>query len=201
MKIRNFVAAAALLAAGTAVAGDRPDVRPDVMFHFNGATGVQPFRSQAGVPVLNTVAGVNPGGTPWGMTRFEAVIKSNGEIKAQGRGVLLLGGDGIGTRAGPRQVILTLFCRGPFTAPAVAGPVLQNAFNSPTVVLNPDGDFGVRGMLTDATGATPPLDCGNSEDNRPVLLVRAVTPANAETGAPAIPGAWFAAGILAQAKR
>ncbi len=197
MKIKNFLAVAALLAAGTAVAGDDPTVT----FRFTGATGDQPFRSQGGVPVLNVVAGVNPGGTPWDMTRFEAVIKSNGEIKAEGRGVLLLGGDGIGTRAGPRQVILSLFCRGPFTAPAVAGPVVQNAFNSPTVVLSVDGDFSVRGLLTDATGAAPPLDCGNDLDNRPVLLVRAVTPANAETGAPAIPGAWFAAGILAPQRR
>ena len=197
MKIKNFLAVAALLAAGTAVAGDDPTVN----FRFTGATGDQPFRNQGGVPVLNVVAGVTPGGTPWDMTRFEAVIKSNGEIKAEGRGVLLLGGDGIGTRAGPRQVILSLFCRGPFTAPAVAGPVVQNAFNSPTVVLNVDGDFSVRGSLTDATGATPPLDCGNDLDNRPVLLVRSVTPANAETGAPAIPGAWFAAGILAPQRR
>ena len=98
-------------------------------------------------------------------------------------------------------MILSLFCRRPFTAPAVAGPVGQNALNSPTVELNPDGDFDVRGLLTDATGATPPGDCGNDVDNRPVLLVRAVTPANAETGAAAIPGAWFAAGILAPAKR
>jgi len=197
MKIKNFLAVAALLAAGTAVAGDDPTVN----FRFTGATGDQPFRNQGGVPVLNVVAGVTPGGTPWDMTRFEAVIKSNGEIKAEGRGVLLLGGDGIGTRAGPRQVILSLFCRGPFTAPAVAGPVVQNAFNSPTVVLNVDGDFSVRGSLTDATGATPPLHCGNDLDNRPVLLVRSVTPANAETGAPAIPGAWFAAGILAPQRR
>jgi hypothetical protein len=197
MKIKNFLAVAALLAAGTAVAGDDPTI----VFRFTGATGDQPFRNQGGVPVLNVVAGVTPGGTPWDMTRFEAIVKSNGEIKAEGRGVLLLGGDGIGTRAGPRQVILSLFCRGPFTAPAVAGPVVQNAFNSPTVVLNVDGDFSVKGLLTDATGATPPADCGNDLDNRPVLLVRAVTPANAETGAPAIPGAWFAAGILAPQRR
>lgn len=197
MKIRNFLAVAALLAAGTAVAGDDPTV----LFRFTGATGDQPFRNQGGVPVLNTVAGVTPGGTPWDMTKFEAVVKSNGEIKAEGRGVLLLGGDGIGTRAGPRQVILSLFCRGPFTAPAVAGPVVQNAFNSPTVVLNVDGDFSVRGVLTDSTGATPPLDCGNDLDNRPVLLIRSVTPANAETGAPAIPGAWFAAGLIAPQRR
>ena len=197
MKIKKILAVAALLAAGTAVAGEEPTVN----FHFTGAIGDQPFRSQAGAPVLNTVAGVAPGGTPWGMTRFEAVVKSNGEIKAEGRGVLLLGGDGIGTRAGPRQIILSLFCRGPIVAPAVAGPVVQNAFNSPTAVLNVDGDFVVKGLLTDATGATPPLDCGNDLDNRPVLLVRSVTPANAETGAPAIPGAWFAAGVIAPKRR
>ena len=197
MKIKNFLAVAALLAAGTAVAGDDPTVT----FRFTGATGDQVWRNQGGVPVLNVVAGVTPGGTPWDMTKFEAVIKSNGEIKAEGRGVLLLGGDGIGTRAGPRQVILSLFCRGPFTAPAVAGPVVQNAFNSPTVVLNVDGDFSVRGVLTDASGATPPLDCGNDLDNRPVLLIRSVTPANAETGAPPIPGAWFAAGLIAPQRR
>ena len=60
-----------------------------------------------------------------------------------------------------------------------------------------DGDFSLRGRLTDATGATPPANCGDSIDNRPVLLVRSVTPANPTTGAPATPGAWFAAGIIA----
>jgi hypothetical protein len=200
MKIRTLMMVSALVAAGSAMAGDRGESRPGPLFRFDGSIGVQPFRSQAGVPVLNTVAGVNPGGTPWGMTRFEAIISATGEIHAVGKGVLLWGGDGIGTRAGPRQVILSLFCRGPIVAPAVAGPVLQNAFNSKTVPLDVDGDFRVRGSLTDATGATPPLDCGNDEDNRPVLLVRAVTPANAETGAPAIPGAWFAAGVIAPSK-
>ena len=34
-------------------------------------------------------------------------------------------------------------------------------------------------------------------NNRPVLLVRAVTPANPTTGTPATPSAWFAAGIVA----
>jgi hypothetical protein len=193
MKIKNFLAVAALLAAGTAVAGDDPTVT----FRFTGATGDQPFRNQGGVPVLNLVAGVTPGGTPWDMTKFEAVIKSNGEIKAEGRGVLLLGGDGIGTRAGPRQVIISLFCRSVPVPPAVAGAVLPNAFNSQPVDLDEDGDFVVRGSLADATGAAPPLTCGDDVDNRPVLLVRSVTPANPTTGAPATPGAWFAAGVIA----
>jgi hypothetical protein len=191
----------ALLAAGAALAGgDRGNNDRGILFRFDGGIGVQPFRSQAGVPVLNVVAGVNPGGAPWGMTRFEAIVTTSGDIHANGRGVLLWGADGIGTRAGPRQVIVSLFCRGPIVAPAVAGPVLPNAFNSPTVVLDVDGDFKVRGRLTDATGATPPLDCGNDQDNRPVLLVRAVTPANPETGAAAIPGAWFAAGVIAPSR-
>jgi hypothetical protein len=167
-----------------------------VLFNFDGGVGVQPFRSQAGAPVLNTVAGVAPGGVPWGISKFEATIKTNGDVKARGRGVLLLGADGLGTRAGPRQVVVSLFCRGPFTPPAVSGALLQNAFSSAPVDLNPDGNFEVRGKLTDSTGATPPLDCGNTVDNRPVLLVRSVTPANPNTGAPAIPGAWFAAGII-----
>lgn len=196
MKIKSLLAVAGLIAAGTAFAhGDSRE--SDVLFKFDGGIGVQPFRSQAGAPVLNVVAGVNPGGAPWGMTSFTATIKTTGEIRARGTGVILLGADAIGTRAGPRQVILSLFCRSVPVPPAVAGAVLQNAFNSQPVDLDEDGDFVVRGSLADATGAAPPLTCGDDVDNRPVLLVRSVTPANPTTGAPATPGAWFAAGVIA----
>ncbi len=195
MKISHALLAG-LLAAGTAFAGHDGGNR-GVLFVFDGGTGNQPFRSQAGAPVLNTVAGVPPGGAPWGITSFTAVIKDTGEIRARGTGVLLWGADGIGTRAGPRQVILSLFCRGPVTPPASAGALNLVPFNSQPVDLDEDGDFSVRGWLTDATGATPPLTCGDSLDNRPILLVRSVTPANPTTGAPATPGAWFAAGIIA----
>jgi hypothetical protein len=131
------------------------------------------------------------------MTSFQAIIKNTGEIRGKGTGVLLLGTDNIGTRGGPRQVILSLFCRNAPVAPAVAGTVQTTPYNSAPLDLDEDGDFSVRGRLTDATGATPPLDCGDSVDNRPVLLVRAVTPANPTTGAPAAPSAWFAAGVIA----
>ena len=196
MKIKSLLAVAGLIAAGTAF-GHGYDRDNSILFKFDGGIGVQPFRSQAGAPVLNTVAGVPPGGAPWGMTSFTATIKNTGEIRARGTGVLLWGADGIGTRAGPRQVILSLFCRSVPVPPAVAGTVLQNAFNSQPVDLDEDGDFVVRGSLADATGAAPPLTCGDDVDNRPVLLVRAVTPANPTTGAPATPGAWFAAGVIA----
>jgi hypothetical protein len=196
MKIKSLLAVAGLIAAGTAF-GHGYDRDSNILFKFDGGIGVQPFRSQAGAPVLNVVAGVNPGGAPWGMTSFTATIKNTGEIRARGTGVLLWGADGIGTRAGPRQVILSLFCRSVPVPPAVAGTVLQNAFNSQPVDLDEDGDFVVRGTLADATGAAPPLTCGDDVDNRPVLLVRSVTPANPTTGAPATPGAWFAAGVIA----
>jgi hypothetical protein len=195
MKIKRLLAVAGLIAAGTAFGhGNGND---NILFRFDGGIGVQPFRSQAGAPVLNTVAGVPPGGAPWGITSFTAVIKKTGVIRGRGTGVVLLGADGIGTRAGPRQVIISLFCRSVPVPPAVAGTVLQNAFNSQPVDLNEDGDFVVRGQLADATGAAPPLTCGDDIDNRPVLLVRSVTAANPTTGAPATPGAWFAAGVIA----
>ena len=75
----------------------------NLLFRFDGGVGVQPFRSSATGPVLNTVAGVNPGGAPWLIRAFHAVIKKDGDIRAHGEGVLLAGADGLGTRAGPRQ--------------------------------------------------------------------------------------------------
>jgi hypothetical protein len=197
MKIKALLCAVGLLAAGTAVAGGN-DGKSGILFVFDGGIGVQPFRNQGGAPVLNVVAGVNPGGAPWGMTSFQAIIRNTGDIRARGTGVLLWGADGIGTRAGPRQVVVSLFCRAAPVPPASSG-ALQTAtpYHSAPVDLDEDGDFTVRGKLMDANGGTPPLDCGDTVDNRPVLLVRAVTPANPTTGAPATPGAWFAAGIIA----
>jgi len=193
MKISRFLAIAGLVAAGTAAAHDGGS--SSILFKFNGGTGNQVFRSAAGVPTLNTVAGVNPAGAPWGLASFDAIIKTTGDIRGRGEGVVLLGADGIGSRAGPRQLILSLFCRNVPVPPAVSAALILSPFNSEPVDLDEDGDFVVRGKLTDATGATPPLNCGDTVDNRPVLLIRSVTPATSTT--PATPGAWFAAGFLA----
>jgi hypothetical protein len=192
MKRLSAMAAVAGLAAAGTVAAHGP--ASNVLFKFDGGVGVQPFRSAAGVPALNTVAGVAPGGAPWLIRTFDATIRKTGDIRAHGEGVLLAGADGLGTRAGPRQVILSLFCRNAPVGTSTSGTLQTTPFNSDPVDLDPNGDFDVRGKLTDSTGATPPLNCGDTVDNRPVLLIRAVTAATATT--PATPSVWFAAGLL-----
>lgn len=199
MRIKALLCVAGLAAAGTALAGDNFG-KSGIQFVFDGAIIDIPVRAggAAGPAAANVVAGVNPGGAPWGMTSFQAILRTNGDARARGTGVLLWGTDNIGTRGGPRQLILSLFCRNAPVPPAVAGTVnTANPYHSTPVDLDEDGDFSYRGKFTDALGATPPVDCGDTVDNRPVLLVRSVTPANPTTGAPATPGAWFAAGVIA----
>jgi hypothetical protein len=193
MKVKHFLAVAGLAAAGTAIAHG-PQIS-NTLFRFDGGVGVQPFRSAAGAPALNTVAGVAPGGIPWLIRSFDATIRKNGDVRAHGEGVLLAGGDTLGTRAGPRQIVLSLFCRAAPVPPAVTGALNLVPFNSAPVDHDADGDFDVRGQLTDASGATPPLDCGDTGDNRPILLIRTTA------GNPAAPAAWFAAGLLADGHR
>jgi hypothetical protein len=71
------------------------------------------------------------------------------------------------------------------------------SYDSSFVALDANGDFEIDSVLSNANGETPPVNCGDKSDNRPVLLIRSVVPANANTGAPATPGSWFAAGIIA----
>ena len=162
----------------------------DVLFNFDGGIGSQPFRSANGVASPNTVAGVAPGGTPWPIESLKAVIKTDGTIRVNAKGILLGGGDKIGTRGDPRQMVVSLFCRNIPAPGAAAGTLQTTPYNSEFVNLDPNGDFELSSSLTNATGATPPEDCGDKIDNRPVLLLRTVG------GTPPAPGNWFAAGIL-----
>src|SRR5262245_53967251 len=106
MKMKHFLAVAGLAAAGTALAHGPSNV----LFKFDGGTGVQPFRSAAGVPTLNTVAGVAPGGAPWLIRSFDAVIRKTGDVRAHGEGVLLAGADGLGPPAGPGPGVPSPLC-------------------------------------------------------------------------------------------
>ena len=140
---------------GSALADER-------LVRFEGGIGVVPARVGG---VANTVRGINPGGQPWVIADLSADIRVDGGIRVEGRGVLLGGGDNIGTN-GNQSVGVTLFC-------ANDGNVQHQ---SAAVPLDAAGDFRIDGSLSPA----PPNPCEN-----PVLLVRGG----------AGNGNWFAAGI------
>lgn len=118
----------------------------DRVVRFDGGIGVIPLSANA---APNVVQGVQPGGQPWVISRLSADVRSDGRVSVDGRGLLLAGGNGIGTTGG-QSVRALLFCAG-------AQPV-----NSDLVPLEPNGDFRIDGMLS-----APPADpCAS-----PVLLV------------------------------
>ncbi len=122
---------------------------------FDGGIGVTPVsnvNAQTGAITRNVVRGVQPGGQPWTIARLTAEIDTDGHIRVDGRGLLLAGGDRIGTSAN-LSVKAVLFCGDP--AAAVAS-------SSEAVPLDPAGDFRIDGMLSPAP-ATP---CDS-----PVLLI------------------------------
>src|SRR5512142_1411524 len=76
----------------------------DTLAQFDGGIGVIPVSSAstATPPVINrnVVRGVNPPGQIWTIEDLKATVKTDGTISIDGRGLLLAGGDNIGTTAG-----------------------------------------------------------------------------------------------------
>ena len=157
----------------------------DRLFRFEGGIGSQPLRAGA---VSNLAAGIAPGGAPWVVRSLKAQITTDGRINATIKGILLAGGDNIGTRGGPRQMVASLFCRNAPVPPAVVGTLQTDPYNSAFADLDADGDLRIDSLITNASAAIPTSNCGDTVDNRPVLLIRTV--------ANGVPGAWFAAGII-----
>ena len=152
MKKRLICAAASLaLAYGAAAAAD------DHLARFEGGIGVIPVSAGAGTanPAeqvnRNIVRGVQPPGQIWVIAGLKADVRVDGHISVEGRGLLLGGGNGIGSNAGA-SVFATLICE-------TAGPEHSNATAVP---LAPNGDFRIDDMLT-----TVPAECPS-----PVLLIR-----------------------------
>jgi hypothetical protein len=146
----------------------------DSLAKFKGGIGVIPVSTAAGIANAdgtspnvnrNVVRGVNPPGQIWVIADLRADVKADGSIKVRGKGLLLGGGNGIGTNAG-QSVRATLICE------AAAPFVLRDT--DPVVPLELNGDFRIDAVLN----PPPPTPCAS-----PVLLIR--NPA----------GAWFAAGI------
>jgi hypothetical protein len=120
----------------------------DSLVSFEGAIGETPV-SMPGM--ANVVLSVQPGGQPWVISSLSADVGSEGRISAEGRGLLLAGGNGIGTN-GAQSVRARLMCGG------VGGTVSD----SDLVPLDAHGDFAINGSLI----PTPPAPCNN-----PVLLI------------------------------
>jgi hypothetical protein len=146
----------------------------DSLVRFDGGIGVHPVVGiAANGPAPNVVRGIPPGGFPWVIKRLRADVKADGRVQVDVRGLLLSGGNVIGTNGGQR-VLAMLFCGAPG-----AGGSLGNAtahISDPAgVPLDPNGDVEIDDVLTPA----PPSPC-----DRPALLI-------------ATPGThhWFAAGI------
>jgi hypothetical protein len=151
----------------------------DSLARFDGGIGVSAVSNVSGTAnadgsfpnvTRNVVRTVNPAGQLWRIGDLRAEVDIDSHIKVRGRGLLLAGGNNIGTNAGA-SVIATLACVAPTT------PVTFTLHSTATgVPLEPNGDFRIDDTLVPA----PPSDCAS-----PVLLIRSAAGAQA----------WFAAGI------
>ena len=136
----------------------------DTLVRFKGAIGDIPLANVAGIAnpdgtfpdvTRNIVRGVNPAGQIWVISAFTADVKVDGRIRVDGRGLLLGGGNTIGTN-GNASVFATLICE-------ATPPFTQFSTNITGVPLAANGDFRIDDMLMPA----PPAECGS-----PVLLIR-----------------------------
>lgn len=143
---------------------------------FKGGIGVDPISnvvvSATTPPVVtataNAVRGISPAGQIWVIGDLSADVSVDGHIHVLGRGLLLAGGNGIGT-APAVSVFATLFC-GP------AASATASNTSSAGAALESDGDFTIDDVLS----PVPANPC-----ETPVLLIRN---AGGTRG-------WFAAGI------
>lgn len=147
--------------------------RESSLVRFRGAIGVDPISNVVvnGTTTTvnaNVVRGVSPAGQIWRIADLDANIREDGRIRLRGQGLLLGGGNGIGTN-GNQSVFATLFC-------GAASSATASSTNLAGVALDSDGDFTIDDVLS----PVPPSSC-----ETPVLLI--------QTTAGSHP--WFAAGI------
>jgi hypothetical protein len=106
----------------------------------------------------NVVAGIGGGGQPWSTLGGEAKVNlRTGHLEFDVRGLVLAGGNTVGTPGAINQVKGTLVCGASTATPA---PV-----DGPLVPLSPTGDAQFSGDL-----GTLPAACDNAADT--VFLVR-----------------------------
>ena len=168
--LRKMTIAGASLASVLALLVASSARADDTILKFKGGIVEIPVIGTPAVPVANVVRTIQPAGTPWVIRALNAEVTADGRIHVEGRGLLLAGGNEVGTNGGA-SVFATLICgplpNGPFT---FSSTPMANA-----VALAADGDFRIDDILSPA----PSNGCDN-----PVLLIRTVPS-----------GVWFTAGI------
>lgn len=169
-----FVLIGGLFASAVVADNDHHRKQDNTLVKFKGGIGVIPVSSGVGTATTaevvnrNIVRGVQPPGQIWRIADLKANVKVDGHIRVDGRGLLLAGGNNIGTNAN-QSVRARLFCG------------TDDVHESNLVQLEPNGDFRIDDILTPVqpTVTLVPLNpCVN-----PVLLILS-------SG-----GSWFAAGI------
>jgi hypothetical protein len=132
--------------------------RENILARFNGAIGADPVSNvvvsatTGAVTVTpNAVRGVVPPGQIWRISTLNANVFTDGHIVVHGRGLLLGGGNNIGTNAG-QSVFATLFCT-----------ASSSSTNATGVALDEDGNFTIDDVLS----PLPQAPCDS-----PVLLIR-----------------------------
>lgn len=151
----------------------------DTLARFKGGIGVIPVSSGVAVPPTlataltvesvnrNIVRGVQPAGQIWVIAALDARVRTNGEVKIKGKGLILGGGNNAG-RASGQSVFATLICE-------ALAPFTEHSTTLAGVPLADNGDFEVNDVLT-----TVPASCPS-----PMLLIRNAAGL-----------AWFAVGIV-----
>jgi len=179
MKSYLWVTSLALVAFVILVGSALADDERDTLVRFKGGIGVIPVSSGVGTATTattvnrNIVRTIQPPGQLWTIRDLDTKIKKNGDIKVEGKGLVLAGGNGIGSPpANPTRVFATLICE-------AAAPFIEHSTTVAGVLLAPNGDFKIDDVLV-------PMPDGCAS---PVLLIRTAGSGN-----------WFAAGILVPGK-
>ena len=168
-----------LLLLATVALAPLSAVANELLVKFDGGIGAIPVSQGEGTAATatvvdrNNVRGVQAPAQLWTIADFKAEVTFDGHIKADGRGLVLAGGDTIGTAlvggTASLMVFATLICEN-------VAPFVQRNTNPVGVPLAANGDFKINDVLSPPP---PPSSCAT-----PVLLIR-----NAGNRS------WFAAGI------
>ena len=105
---------------------------------------------QAGNPVGSGAGQVTGGGQPWSTTKGSATVNlNNGDIHFRVEGLVLAGGNGIGTRGAIAEVKGTLVC----DTNGSAGAGSSTLVDTPLVPLSAQGDAEFHGSVGPLPGA------------------------------------------------